>query len=619
MAKNAVAKTFTVALDVDGIYRSTPPADITPPTVPENVVVTATPTNGLTVSWSPSTDAQTGVALYRVRYKLSSSGTWLVGGAPASAPLVIPDLSAGTYDVQVNAVDGAGNESAYSATVQRTISSGSVDTAAWPRLGAYLQGTSDLVSTPERVRRAINNVCIVFSPTKGNVSDINAHMTAIKALNAACALGNYGNFNEWVQTRPANAGNNRTIWDFIDTNNYWGRNGYPAGARHAIFGSNYGLNFGSPRESTGLIFGEWFAKYHLDSSGLTASLADWLMFDNARNTAFGTYDPNETGTGVNKNSATMRNNRIAALKRVRDYVRSRGKKVMYNGPQGWFEDYIDGIDDRAAMADIADGGIIEMAVGNWNSKEGVFFYKSGSSTDTPSLDLNGSNPASQYNAYPSGSSFGGTPPANGTMCRNTFGTGWSGTGKQKQKNLLDFHMLGGEITDKKNYIFQGAGPMPGDYAGAAQHARYMFCLSQTYTDFMHQHVDNFAAQFGRGPSARGVMGVLDEYENGGGSWGTPLDEAGAIAGVWQSGVYRRRFYNAALDEYTWVFFNPIDNGAQTVNWTDGPSGYKAYRLNAATYGNQDPTTNSGALISATTSGSLALADRDGRVIKFRRS
>ena len=85
--------------------------DTTPPTVPSNVTATADSPNQITITWTTSTDDDSGVAgyyVYRDTTKIADvSGTSYVNSGLTPAT---------TYNYQVSAYDNEGNESAKSAT-----------------------------------------------------------------------------------------------------------------------------------------------------------------------------------------------------------------------------------------------------------------------------------------------------------------------------------------------------------------------------------------------------------------------------------------------------------------------------------------------------------------------
>lgn len=99
-------------------------SDTQAPTVPANLVATATGQTTVSLTWNASTD-NVGVANYRVFQGASQIGT--VGGASAS----VTGLSPGTsYTFRVSACDAAGNCSAQSASASATTQAAVVDTQA---------------------------------------------------------------------------------------------------------------------------------------------------------------------------------------------------------------------------------------------------------------------------------------------------------------------------------------------------------------------------------------------------------------------------------------------------------------------------------------------------------
>lgn len=112
MAKNAAGKTFTLGLDADGWYRSLPPADITPPSVPVVTAYAVVGSTGLVWSWNASTDQQSGVAGYRVKI----DGLEVTPGLITTSGLTYTatNLSVGSHTIEVAAEDVAGNVGGYS-------------------------------------------------------------------------------------------------------------------------------------------------------------------------------------------------------------------------------------------------------------------------------------------------------------------------------------------------------------------------------------------------------------------------------------------------------------------------------------------------------------------------
>jgi hypothetical protein len=92
-----------------------PVVDTTPPSVPSGVTATASSPNGVTVSWTASTD-DVGVASYQVK-----RGGTVVAAAVTGTSFADSKLTPSTlYSYTVNAVDAAGNRSADSAAATAT-------------------------------------------------------------------------------------------------------------------------------------------------------------------------------------------------------------------------------------------------------------------------------------------------------------------------------------------------------------------------------------------------------------------------------------------------------------------------------------------------------------------
>lgn len=88
------------------------PSDDTPPTAPSDLRVTAKTYNSVSLSWSASTDAGTGVEEYEV-YR----GSERIGATATTSYTATGLASSTSYTFKVRAVDGAGNASSFSNTV----------------------------------------------------------------------------------------------------------------------------------------------------------------------------------------------------------------------------------------------------------------------------------------------------------------------------------------------------------------------------------------------------------------------------------------------------------------------------------------------------------------------
>lgn len=594
--------------------------DTTPPAAVGDLSSSAITSTSVTLGWTaPGDDGLTGLA---TAYDVRSSTTTLSAttfaaaqrvssGAPSSPGtrerLTVSGLRPATkYTFALLTRDEADNASALS-NVVTVVTATAQSGQPWPRLGAYLQGTTGFPDLEEAKRRAFNEHVVVTSPLVANAADFNTHLRAIKAANPRTRIYPYTNTSEFVAARPT-WGARRAIWDKLEEMNWWARQPFPAGPVDSLWPGNNQCNVALGRKdpSSGLYWTEYLVQQTLDASGLDSSLVDGVYADNLQNTAFSAFDFDENGSVDGKRDDAVRAGLIASHRRKRAYVNGRraGFHLFANAGSWSLNFFGKGIDDRAQMEDLVDGAVLELFIGIWNSPEGVFFYRSGTGVDTPPS-------LSSFRSFPDGRTFT-SPPPDGTLCRNVFGSGWSENSAQPQNSLkarLDFYQLGKEVTDKSKIILQtmGAGMAPrAAYPQAWQNARYALMAAQVYTDFSFQIVDTFAT-----PSSRGRMVVLDEYLTGRGDWGVALDPPGATAGPFQKGVFRRRFLNSQTGVQYWAFFNPIDNGEQTVTLSDVPAGFRVRRLRAADFENQDPVTNDGRTLSTL---SVTLRDRDGLLL-----
>jgi len=117
-------KAFDIKGNISNIattQATTPEApDLTPPSVPSGVMADANSANEIIVTWTASTDAQSGVAgyyVYRGGVKVATVTSGISYTDSGLNPLT-------TYTYQVSAYDNAGNESAKSSTASETTPAG---------------------------------------------------------------------------------------------------------------------------------------------------------------------------------------------------------------------------------------------------------------------------------------------------------------------------------------------------------------------------------------------------------------------------------------------------------------------------------------------------------------
>ncbi|MEW5953336.1 MAG: stalk domain-containing protein [Bacillota bacterium] len=99
-----------------------PPADTSPPTVPDNLRVIDRTTSSITIAWNASTDAS-GIAGYDIQMKRGSNGAYSVIGSTDETSFTATGLqSSATYYFQVRAKDASDNAnlSAWSAGISAT-------------------------------------------------------------------------------------------------------------------------------------------------------------------------------------------------------------------------------------------------------------------------------------------------------------------------------------------------------------------------------------------------------------------------------------------------------------------------------------------------------------------
>jgi chitodextrinase len=96
--------------------------DVTPPTVPTNVRITAATEDSISLAWSPSSDNSGSVHHYVTCYSgFMIPGAWCIWGPPDPPAKTVTGLVPGKeFSFRVKAVDAAGNESALSNPVSGT-------------------------------------------------------------------------------------------------------------------------------------------------------------------------------------------------------------------------------------------------------------------------------------------------------------------------------------------------------------------------------------------------------------------------------------------------------------------------------------------------------------------
>ncbi len=118
-AKDAAGNTSPQSNTVD-VTTTTGSGDSSPPTAPTNLIVTATTTSTVSLSWTASND-NVGVTGYLVFFRQGSTGTFTQAGTTTTTSFTVNGLSANTlYNFYVVARDAADNVSAQSGIVPGT-------------------------------------------------------------------------------------------------------------------------------------------------------------------------------------------------------------------------------------------------------------------------------------------------------------------------------------------------------------------------------------------------------------------------------------------------------------------------------------------------------------------
>ena len=118
----AALAVLAVAVPAFAAPRPSRSPDVTPPSVPANVRITATTEDSISLAWSASTDNSGSIHHYVTCYSgFSIPGAWCIWGPPDPPGKTITGLVPGKeFSFQVKAVDAAGNESALSSPVSGT-------------------------------------------------------------------------------------------------------------------------------------------------------------------------------------------------------------------------------------------------------------------------------------------------------------------------------------------------------------------------------------------------------------------------------------------------------------------------------------------------------------------
>ncbi|MBT9492394.1 MAG: fibronectin type III domain-containing protein [Paucibacter sp.] len=214
--------------DCDGVQ-----TDTTPPTVPSGLAAGAATTSSISLSWSASTDAGSGVAGYDVLRGGS------VVGSPTATNLVDSGLAAGTaYSYTVRARDKAGNVSAASSALLTSTASGACASApaAPAGLNSPSQTSSSVVlswtasaaapncTVQYRVQQAASQVAqtSAVNATVTNLAADTAYNFSVVAFNQAGASPASPVVS--VRTAKADVGGDKVVLGYFAQWGIYGRN-----------------------------------------------------------------------------------------------------------------------------------------------------------------------------------------------------------------------------------------------------------------------------------------------------------------------------------------------------------------------------------------------------------
>jgi poly(hydroxyalkanoate) depolymerase family esterase len=147
--------------------------DVTPPTAPANLTTTATTSNSISLSWSPSTD-NVGVTGYQIlRAPGASGGTFAQVGTATTTSFTNTGLTASTtYRYQVRATDAAGALSPVSNTVTAATQGGGTGGGCSATATMQTQWATGYVFEPVRVTNSgtatINGWTVTFTLPAGH-------------------------------------------------------------------------------------------------------------------------------------------------------------------------------------------------------------------------------------------------------------------------------------------------------------------------------------------------------------------------------------------------------------------------------------------------------------------
>lgn len=509
-----------------------------------------------------------------------------------------------------------------------------------PRLGQYNQG-GIVAPLPQAqiVARAMHRYIVVTDV--GNGTDAHkAMIDAIHVVNPNTEIFPYVNFNEHPSDRNRTAGVNLTLWDAINrgatggpgagqgnAGNLWARDPYPGGASPIIFAAGSTVNFPLSRATSllpgGLRYPEYQASLYLDSPLNMTSRVRGLFGDNCSAAGYSGYDYNEDGTTEGKRNIPLIQSRLAGFRVMRDYLHARNMLFFANGSFQWYDDHVRGnVNYLSDLIGIFDGAVLELPTGIWNSKGGYFYYNANAQVGSVDYAAPGSFTVV---AYPPGGS--GSPPPNGTLCKNVFGSDWlpaNQTGNAlvlAEKPIIDWFMANAIILDRRRVFAQIIGPdpkyakAPYSYPQVMRYWRWNLMKYQVYTDFSTGFGDMYARTAVDSVNSRSHSIVLDEYKTGHGAWGQPLTPSGYVAGKYNGGAHGElyvRQWGTSAGVVTHVgVVNMSSNGTKTITLPNIP-GRVYRRVNAASWGNQDPTTNDGQLLGGL---QLTIQDRDGALFE----
>lgn len=394
------------------------------------------------------------------------SGTPLAEITLPQLPYKFTGLAASTpYTLTLRAKSSAGTSGDSNPITQTT--DAAVTTLTVPmRVAAY--GGTDFADQAEIARRAKFEWIVFQGWYSMSASMLQTHINAIRTINPTIKV--------YLYLMLEGIGDGDDLGNFLDANNLWARDVYPAGTRQSVWTGTHGTNLGSPRTVGGFTCGEALVNLHRVKNAAVWALVDGIMLDNMWYATGYDLDVNEDGVKDSQNSTGVRNAFAGAYQKVYALLKSFNPawKIGCN-PRAPVQ-LLSGIDDAAAFRSQRWDFFMNQNAGPgmYFNGEAVFPYDGGITDFT------------KYRLWPSEAAIVGTPAHGQLLMRASIG-GFLPTTTRPQANptlgdtLIDLQ-TGNWISDIQNILMETKGFTETEEvtygAFAAQHNRV--CLAYWY-------------------------------------------------------------------------------------------------------------------------------------------